>query len=74
MHHCLRASYFFLLCVLQEHEVLHDELNTQNKDLLLRVRELVDAEDAKDARIRELEAQRKGDPVSVYLPTLLSNH
>ena len=43
--------------VLQEHEVLHDQLNTQNKSLLLRVRELVDEGDAKDTRIRELEAQ-----------------
>ena len=42
--------------VLQEHEVLHDELNNQNKALLLRVRELIDAGDVKDTRIRELEA------------------
>ena len=43
--------------VLQEHEVLHQELNNQNKALLERVRELVDAGDVKDTRIRELEAQ-----------------
>ena len=43
--------------VLQEHEVLHDELNNQNKALLQRVKELVDVGDVKDTRIRELEAQ-----------------
>ena len=37
--------------------MLHDELNTQNKALLERVKELVDAGDVKDTRIRELEAQ-----------------
>ena len=42
---------------LQEHEVLHDELNNQNKALLLRVRELIDTGDVKETRIRELEAQ-----------------
>ena len=53
--------------VLQEHEVLHDELNNQNKALLLRVRELVDAGDVKETRIRELEAQVRslqGNPYS----------
>ena len=39
---------------LQEHEVLHQELNNQNKALLERVRELVDAGDVKDTRIREI--------------------
>ena len=56
-----------MLYVLQEHEVLHDELNNQNKALLLRVRELVDAGDVKDNRIRELEAEaqkKEGDPYS----------
>ena len=43
--------------VLQEHEVLHDELNKQNKALLQRVSELVDAGSVKETWIRELEAQ-----------------
>ena len=57
--------------VLQEHEVLHDELNKQNKALLQRVRELVDAGDEKDQRIRDLEAQARskaGDLVSKSFP------
>ena len=45
--------------VLQEHEVLHQELNNQNKALLERVRELVEAGETKDTRIRELEAQNR---------------
>ena len=49
--------------VLQEHEVLHQELNNQNKALLERVRELVDAGDVKDTRIRELEAQEEAQRV-----------
>ena len=53
--------------VLQEHEVLHDELNNQNKALLLRVRELVDDGVVKETRIRELETQVRslqGNPYS----------
>ena len=53
----LRAANILISFVLQEHEVLHDELNKQNKALLERVRELVDAGDVKDNRIRELESQ-----------------
>ena len=48
---------------------MHDELNNQNKALLLRVRELVDAGDAKENWIRELEAQvqnKAGNPDSNY--------
>ena len=45
--------------VLQEHEVLHQELNNQNKALLERVRELIDAGEVKNTRIRELEAQNR---------------
>ena len=51
--------------------MLHDELNNQNKALLLRVRELIDAGDTKDNRIRELEAQlrnKEGDPYSKSCP------
>ena len=54
--------------------MLHDELNNQNKALLLRVRELVDAGDVKDARIRELEAQvqtKAGNPFINAIPTSL---
>ena len=36
---------------------MHKELNHQNKALLERVKELVDAGDMKDSRIRELETQ-----------------
>ena len=36
---------------------MHNELNNQNKALLERVRELVDAGDMKDNRIRVLESQ-----------------
>ena len=36
---------------------MHNELNNQNKALLERVKELVDAGDMKETRIRELEAQ-----------------
>ena len=60
--------------VLQEHEVLHDQLNTQNKSLLLRVRELVDAGDEKDNRIWELEAQvrnKEGNICSKSIPVPL---
>ena len=60
--------------VLQEHEVLHDELNKQNKALLQRVRELIDAGDEKDNRIRELEAQvrnKEGNLCSKSIPILL---
>lgn len=53
------------LSTLKEHEVLHDELNTQNKALLLRVRELVNAGDAKENRIRELEAQVRNQKEAV---------
>ena len=53
----LRAANILISFVLQEHEVLHDELNNQNKALLERVRELVDAGDVRDSRIRELESQ-----------------
>ena len=63
-----------MLFVLQEHEVLHDELNKQNKALLQRVRELVDAGDVKDTRIRELEAQVRNlqgnpNPIPISLTT-----
>ena len=57
---------------MQEHEVLHDKLNNQNKALLLRVREFVDAGDAKDNQIRQLEAQvqaKTGNPFSKSIPT-----
>ena len=67
MQHCFGAANFHMPFVLQEHEVLHQELNNQNKALLERVRELVDAGDVKDTRIRELEAQVRrlqGSPFS----------
>ena len=54
--------------------MLHNELNNQNKALLLRVRELIDAGDVKDSRIRELEAQvrkQEGNPLSESFPTSL---
>ena len=60
--------------VLQEHEVLHDELNSQNKALLQRVRELIDTGDEKNRRIRDLEAQvrnKEGDLCSKSFPILL---
>ena len=58
----------------QEHEVLHSELNIQNKALLERVKELIDAGDEKDNRIRELEAQvrnTKGNLCSKSLSEVL---
>ena len=67
MQHCFGAANLHMPFVLQEHEVLHQELNNQNKALLERVRELVDAGDVKDTRIRELEAQVRslqGSPFS----------
>ena len=60
--------------VLQEHEVLHAELNNQNKALLERVKELVDAGDEKNNRIRELEAQvrnKEGNLCSKSIPVSL---
>ena len=56
--------------------MLHDELNNQNKALLLRVRELVDAGDVKDNQIRDLEAQvrkQEGDPLSKSFPISLAD-
>ena len=38
---------------------MHSELNKQNKALLERVRELVEAGEVKETRIRELEAQNR---------------
>ena len=71
---CIVASGLLILFtsfVLQEHEVLHDKLNKQNKALLQRVRELVDAGDEKDQRIQDFEAQaqsKAGDLVSKSFP------
>ena len=45
--------------LLQEHEALHRELHEQNKRQTLRIKELVDAGDAKDNRILDLEGKLK---------------
>ena len=53
---------------------MHSELNIQNKALLERVKELIDAGDEKDNRIRELEAQvrnTKGNLCSESIPVSL---
>ena len=47
-----------MLCTfLQEHEALHLELHSQNKSQTQRIKELTDAGNEKDNRIRELEKQ-----------------
>ena len=52
---------------MQEHEALHRELHDQNKKQSQRIKELVDAGDVKDNRIRELEMklqQKEGNSVN----------